>query len=121
MKPISPYCSIFRRKKCDEDSARVWLFIKEVVRWNDGQAAKNVPRYDAPIVPAKKIEAVQAALIARLQKVTIGDLALIGVRMGALVGVDQRNDVSSQGALAAKLWLLFMVARANYEVVGCDI
>jgi acyl dehydratase len=44
-------------------------------------------------VPLAQINAVSDALIARLHKVTVGDPAQEGVKMGALVNHEQRQDV----------------------------
>jgi len=52
-----------------EDSPELIYSSKEVVREMTVKSRpKMLPRYDAPFVPAKKIEAVQAALIARVTK-----------------------------------------------------
>jgi len=121
MEADSLNCSILG-ESVDEDSPEFDLFIKEVVREMTVKAGQKCTAIRRTIVPAKKIEAVQAALIARLQKVTIGDPSVDGVRMGALVGVDQRNDVSSQvERLAQSCDVVFGGNDANYEVVGADI
>jgi hypothetical protein len=44
-------------------------------------------------VPQAQVKAVSDALIARLQKVVVGDPAQEGVKMGALVNHEQRQDV----------------------------
>jgi acyl-CoA reductase-like NAD-dependent aldehyde dehydrogenase len=44
-------------------------------------------------VPQAQVNAVSDALIARLQKVVVGDPAQEGVKMGALVNHEQRQDV----------------------------
>ena len=45
------------------------------------------------LVPAQMIDAVQDALAARLAKTTVGDPMVDGVRMGALVSLEQKQDV----------------------------
>ena len=68
------------------------LFIREVVRemtTKAGQKCTAIRR----IIPQAQVHAVSEALIARLQKVTVGDPAQEGVKMGALVSEDQRQDV----------------------------
>lgn len=44
-------------------------------------------------MPHAQIDAVREALIARLQKITVGDPAQEGIKMGALVNTEQRQDV----------------------------
>ena len=44
-------------------------------------------------MPQAQVKAVSEALIARLQKVVVGDPAQEGVKMGALVNSEQRQDV----------------------------
>jgi hypothetical protein len=46
--------------------------------------------------PAGQIDAVSQALIARLEKVVVGDPAQEGVKMGALVNAEQRADVQEK-------------------------
>ena len=50
------------------------------------------------MVPSDYIDAVQEALQAALAKTVVGDPQVDGVRMGALVGLDQREDVRAQVA-----------------------
>lgn len=48
------------------------------------------------IVPQVLVNAVSDALVARLQKVVVGDPAQEGVKMGALVNAEQRADVQEK-------------------------
>ncbi len=48
------------------------------------------------IVPQALVNAVSDALVARLQKVVVGDPAQEGVKMGALVNAEQRADVQEK-------------------------
>jgi oxepin-CoA hydrolase/3-oxo-5,6-dehydrosuberyl-CoA semialdehyde dehydrogenase len=48
------------------------------------------------IVSQSQIDAVTKALIARLEKVVVGDPAQEGVKMGALVNAEQRADVQEK-------------------------
>ena len=70
------------------------LFIKEVVREMTVKAGQKCTAIRRAFVPAKLIDAVQAALKARLEKTVIGDPRDEATRMGALgQHVSQRKDV----------------------------
>ena len=74
------------------------LFIKEVrkeITVKCGQKCTAVRRI---MVPSKHIDAVQEALSKALSKTVVGDPQVDGVRMGALVGLSQRDDVRDQVA-----------------------
>lgn len=45
------------------------------------------------IVPKPQLETVKQALLKRLSGITVGDPAVEGVRMGALINQEQRDDV----------------------------
>ena len=120
MEADSLNCSILG-ESVELDSPEFDLFIKEVVREMTVKAGQKCTAIRRTIVPTSKIDAVQAALIARLQKVTIGDPNIEGVRMGALVGVDQREDVMSQVARLSKTCdVVFGGSDAKFDVVGAD-
>jgi oxepin-CoA hydrolase/3-oxo-5,6-dehydrosuberyl-CoA semialdehyde dehydrogenase len=61
------------------------LFIREVVREMTAKAGQKCTAIRRIIVPQAQIDAVSEALIARLEKVVVGDPAQEGVKMGALV------------------------------------
>ena len=61
------------------------LFIKEVAREMTAKAGQKCTAIRRTIVPAHRIDAVVAALKSRLSKTVVGDPAVEGVRMGALV------------------------------------
>jgi oxepin-CoA hydrolase/3-oxo-5,6-dehydrosuberyl-CoA semialdehyde dehydrogenase len=69
------------------------LFIREVVREMTAKAGQKCTAIRRIIVPQAQVKAVSDALIARLQKVVVGDPAQEGVKMGALVNHEQRQDV----------------------------
>ena len=69
------------------------LFIREVVREMTAKAGQKCTAIRRIIVPLAQINAVSDALISRLHKVTVGDPAQEGVKMGALVNSEQRQDV----------------------------
>ena len=120
MEADSLNCSILGESVA-EDSPEFDLFIKEIVREMTVKAGQKCTAIRRTIVPANKIDTVQAALVARLEKVIIGDPSVDGVKMGALVGVEQREDVSSQvKRLMQTCDVVFGGSDAKYDVVGAD-
>lgn len=118
MEADSLNCSILG-ESVEKDDPEFGLFIKEVVREMTVKAGQKCTAIRRTIVPASKIDMVQAALIARLEKVTLGDPSVEGVRMGSLVGTDQREDVSQQVAKLLKTCdLVFGGNDAEFEVIS---
>ena len=75
------------------------LFIKEVrkeITVKCGQKCTAVRRI---MVPSNHIDAVQEALSKALSKTVVGDPQIEGVKMGALVGLSQRDDVKEKVAI----------------------
>ena len=95
------------------------LFIKEVVREMTTKAGQKCTAIRRTIVPAGMEGDVVKALKARLEKTTIGDPAVDGVRMGPLASAGQVRDV---GAAAARIReageLVF--GGGDFQVVGAD-
>ena len=71
------------------------LYVNEVVREMTGKAGQKCTAIRRALVPQNRIEAVADALAARLAKITVGDPDNKIVRMGALAGLQQRDDVLS--------------------------
>lgn len=71
------------------------LYIKEIAREMTTKAGQKCTAIRRIFAPENMTEAVGEALKARLLKTTIGDPTQEGVRMGALVGKSQRDDVLS--------------------------
>jgi oxepin-CoA hydrolase/3-oxo-5,6-dehydrosuberyl-CoA semialdehyde dehydrogenase len=69
------------------------LFVKEVAREITTKAGQRCTCIRRAIVPRRLIDKVQAAIVARLERVKIGDPRKEGVTMGALVSRGQRDDV----------------------------
>lgn len=69
------------------------LFVKEVQREMTVKCGQKCTAIRRVIVPENRIEDVQIALANRLAKTTIGDPRLEGVRMGALAGKEQVEEV----------------------------
>jgi len=96
------------------------LYIKEVVREMSMKAGQKCTAIRRAIVPAGKVDAVIEALKARLAKTTIGDPAIEGVRMGALVGKEQVKDVWSSLNLLKKSCEVVFGGTEDFEVQGAD-
>jgi len=71
------------------------LYIKEVAREMTGKSGQKCTAIRRAIVPENRINAVAEALSARLAKITVGNPDNEAVRMGALAGLSQREDVRS--------------------------
>ncbi|MBM72418.1 MAG: phenylacetic acid degradation bifunctional protein PaaZ [Crocinitomicaceae bacterium] len=96
------------------------LFIKEVrkeITVKCGQKCTAVRRI---MVPNEHIDAVQDALSIALSKTVVGDPQQDGVRMGALVGLDQRKDVRKQVALLLEEAELVFGSPNSVETIGSD-
>ncbi len=78
------------------------LFIKEVAKEMTGKAGQKCTAIRRAFVPARWLDAAQAALIARLEKIAPGDPREEATRMGALVSVSQREDVRAKIAELAR-------------------
>lgn len=102
------------------DSAEFDLFIREVVREMTMKAGQKCTAIRRVIVPARTTGAVIDALKARLAKISVGDPAIEGVRMGALVGRDQVEDVwKCVEALKASCSVVYGGNR-DFNVEGAD-
>lgn len=97
------------------------LFIKEVrkeITVKCGQKCTAVRRI---IVPEKLVEDVQIALGKAFEKTTIGDPDVEGVRMGALAGREQLEEVTKRVAELAKTSELVYGSLDNVgEAMGAD-
>ena len=69
------------------------LFVKEVAKEMTVKAGQKCTAIRRALAPAAHVDAVIAALRDRLGKIVVGDPALESVRMGPLVGLDQRRDM----------------------------
>ena len=96
------------------------LFIREVVREMTAKAGQKCTAIRRIIVPEAQIDAVSQALIARLEKVVVGDPAQEGVKMGALVNGEQRagragkSRSSACRGLRRSVW----VVKADLQAAG---
>lgn len=80
----------------EPDSEEFNLFVKEVQREMTVKCGQKCTAIRRVIVPEDRIEDVQIALANRLAKTTIGDPRLEGVRMGALAGKEQVEEVRAK-------------------------
>lgn len=95
------------------------LFIREVVREMTAKAGQKCTAIRRIIVPQAQIPAVSEALIARLQGVKMGDPAVEGVKMGALVNAEQRADVQEKvNALVAAGCEVRLGGQADLQAAG---
>lgn len=78
------------------------LFIKEVAKEMTVKAGQKCTAIRRAFVPAKLLDAAEAALKARLEKITVGAPREEGTRMGALVSLAQREDVRAKIAEIAR-------------------
>ena len=78
------------------------LFVKEVVREMTSKAGQKCTAIRRAIVPRRHLDALAARLRARLAKVSVGDPAVEGVKMGALASMAQHADVGEHVALLAR-------------------
>lgn len=101
MEADSLNCSILGQS-VGEDDPEFALFIKEVCKEVTVKAGQKCTAIRRVLVPAEKLDAVRQALISRLNKTTVGDPAVEGVRMGPLVSQSQRDDVAANVALLAE-------------------
>lgn len=107
MEADSLNCSILGLS-VEPDSEEFKLFIKELANEITSKAGQKCTAIRRAIVPANRVEAVSKALQERLDTIQIGNPTSKGVRMGALAGMDQRNDVIEQiGKLKNSSEILF--------------
>lgn len=75
------------------------LFVKEVQREMTTKAGQKCTAIRRILAPQSQVDAVIAAIVARLEKVVIGDPQAIETRMGALVSNSQKRDVLEKAKL----------------------
>lgn len=96
------------------------IFIKNVrneMVIKTGQKCTAVRRI---IVPSRILEDVQIALGIELQKVTIGDPSVQGVKMGALVNQTQRQRVHAHIKKLLKVSSIVVGDLEKFDVIGAD-
>jgi oxepin-CoA hydrolase/3-oxo-5,6-dehydrosuberyl-CoA semialdehyde dehydrogenase len=96
------------------------LFIKEVVKEITVKCGQKCTAIRRVMVPEQLMEDVQIAIGQRLEKTTIGDPRVEGVRMGALAGRSQMNDVKEKVQDLLKDSSLVFGNLDRVEVMGAD-
>ncbi|MFN5167605.1 MAG: phenylacetic acid degradation bifunctional protein PaaZ [Pseudomonadota bacterium] len=94
------------------------LFVKEVAREMTVKAGQKCTAIRRAIVPRERLDAVAAALRARLAKVVVGDPTLEQVRMGALASHAQQRDVAERVAQLAAGNEIVFGERDGFAPVG---
>lgn len=72
------------------------LFVKEIRKEMTVKAGQKCTAVRRILVPEIYVDAFQESLVSQLSKTIIGDPSAEGVRMGALVGCSQKEDVVAQ-------------------------
>jgi len=96
------------------------LYIKEIAREMTTKAGQKCTAIRRIFAPENMTEAVGEALKARLLKTTIGDPSQEGVRMGALVGKSQRDDVLSVVEQLSQGNEILLSGMNNYNQIGIE-
>lgn len=96
------------------------LFIKEVRKEMTVKCGQKCTAIRRIIVPQNLVEDVEKSLIDALQKTTIGDPQVEGVRMGSLAGMEQRKEVLEKVAQLREHSELVFGGEALQEVVGAN-
>ena len=94
------------------------LFIKEVRKEMTSKTGQKCTAIRRIIVPEKLVEDVQIALGKALAKTTIGDPSVEGVRMGALAGRDQLEEVTKKVAQLAQTSEMVYGTTEKVDLVG---
>jgi oxepin-CoA hydrolase / 3-oxo-5,6-dehydrosuberyl-CoA semialdehyde dehydrogenase len=102
-------------------SAEFDLFIKEVAREMTVKAGQKCTAIRRTIVPRSKVDAVTAALKIRLDKISIGDPAVEGVKMGPLVGRGQMQDVWDNVETLTNSCEIIYGGTRDFEISGGDL
>lgn len=97
------------------------LFIKEVAKEMTVKAGQKCTAIRRVLAPTGHVEAVIEALRERLDKVVIGNPELETVRMGSLVGLDQRRDVLNHVKALRTEAQLVAGDPDNFDVQGADV
>lgn len=96
------------------------LFIKEVHREITVKTGQKCTAVRRVIVPEKLVEDVQSALAKRLDKTTIGDPSVEGVRMGALATRVQVQRVKESVNQLQKSQNIVYGNLDDFEVIGAE-
>ena len=78
------------------------LFVREVFRELSTKAGQKCTAIRRAFVPTALIDTVQSRLIAKLDKIVVGDPEREGVTMGALASIKQKHDVAARVELLSQ-------------------
>jgi oxepin-CoA hydrolase / 3-oxo-5,6-dehydrosuberyl-CoA semialdehyde dehydrogenase len=96
------------------------LFVKEVAKEMTVKAGQKCTAIRRALVPNKSVDAAIGGLRERLARVQVGNPELESVRMGPVVGLDQRRDVLDHVArLRGEAEIVFGDVE-NFKVEGAD-
>jgi oxepin-CoA hydrolase/3-oxo-5,6-dehydrosuberyl-CoA semialdehyde dehydrogenase len=96
------------------------LYVKQLVTEMTVKAGQKCTAIRRALVPVQWVDAVAEAVSARLAGVTVGDPADSSVRMGALAGLDQREEVRRSLKPLLDAGRLVFGDPDRVEVVGAD-
>jgi oxepin-CoA hydrolase / 3-oxo-5,6-dehydrosuberyl-CoA semialdehyde dehydrogenase len=96
------------------------LFVKQLVTEMTVKAGQKCTAIRRALVPAGQVDAVVDAVRARLAKVVVGNPADESVRMGALAGLEQREEVRRSLKHLADAGRIVFGDPEHVEVVGAD-
>lgn len=96
------------------------LFVKEVRKEMTTKCGQKCTAIRRIMVPENLVEPFQEALSAQLKKTTIGDPQVEGVRMGALAGKVQVEEVKSRIEELSKNAEILYGKSNRWKVIGAD-
>lgn len=96
------------------------IFIREVVREMTSKAGQKCTAVRRALVPAHLLEDVQIALGQRLAGTQVGDPQVEGVRMGALAGKTQLEEVREKASQLAQSQEIVFGDLEKVDTLGAD-
>ena len=96
------------------------IFVKEVRKEMTTKAGQKCTAIRRIMVPENLIEDVQKAISNQLSKTLVGDPQTEGVRMGALAGISQREEVREKVLELAANQEIVYGDLDNFNVTGAD-
>ncbi len=96
------------------------LYVKQLVQEMTVKAGQKCTAIRRAFVPADRVDAVVEAVSARLARVTVGDPAAEGVRMGALASLEQREEVRRSVKALADAGRIVVGDPEKVDPVGAD-
>jgi oxepin-CoA hydrolase / 3-oxo-5,6-dehydrosuberyl-CoA semialdehyde dehydrogenase len=121
MEADSLNCSILG-SDVEPGSSEFDLYIKEVTREMTVKCGQKCTAIRRALVPADKLDAVAQAMMERLAKTSIGNPANESVRMGALAGLDQREDVLQQlKRLSEENEIIYGESSTSADLIDADM